>query len=405
MIANGDIYPVNDDQTAFVYYWGGTSKTEKLLRLAFPDNIVEKSVVAGGLRQLTINDVLTFTEEGSPFPSTQNLRLTKEQLQPLKDLATKYHLVSSGANALLYDLFAGGLAKNNGQPKPVLRSITGFLEACLVDLASDESTAGISLDEALDELQRRGLYREVVRAGDEEFDVTTALAKIAGVHHVKPTPELVEVADGIATKNSLLQSSQWKSARTDAEFDGMLGEFLTHAGIAQGQLMPQNAVDLVPGDEVMQLHSIHFIGDLYRDGEDEPYRTNTDVTSELDLMSVVRHEDGSFTPFALGNTKVAATNLAAAAGKQNDDAENALKAYVQQQRLPGKGTYAIVKRVYGFRIPSNDEVELRQLDLKSPPAKLTIGAKDAPGDYTRNLTLSYDEIHTLGILLRERTKM
>ena len=153
-------------------------------------------------------------------------------------------------------------------------------------------------------------------------------------------------------------------------------------------------------DKVVQLHSVHFIGDLYRqDGQDKQgeqgkqdkqgefklYRKDTDVCSELDLMSIVAHADGSFTCFAIGNIKVTSASAAANANNQNAIAQSALNSYMNKQPfdfLDAKKAVikADVKAVFGFVIGSNKRIPLEKIKLADAPESNTIGAKEATGD-------------------------
>jgi hypothetical protein len=212
---------------------------------------------------------------------------------------------------------------------------------------------------------------------------------------------LEKIALHIAEKTDILRMPEWKSARTDSEIDGLLGEKIAHMQI--DDLMPAPAEPVVDGRAV-QLHSIHFIGTIFKNGD--VYRPNIDVTSELDLMSVVEHLDGTYSYYALGNVKVTKQSAAAEARTQNDLAEQVLNAHIA--KTPAKfdeTTTATVTSVYGQFVGSNEPIELtNKLKKGEAVSKLTIGAKDATGQYDKSLALSGQQIATIGLIIREIEK-
>lgn len=393
--SEGLIHEVENSNSNFLYPWGGTSKIEEHLRKIYPEQRVSKKVLDSSLRQLTVGQ-LTFTEESNPFPASKNIDLDHKQEQAINKLKADYKINDPQASEFLSTLFKINAAKGM-QTKGIVRMITGFFETFIAELEDEK----VPLDQALAELQQNGMYREIVRSG-EANDVIRSLFNMSGVGKVEGTPELVEIADLLAQNTDILRSPTWLGARTDEEYAGLIGEYISHKEIQN--LMPNSPTEeMVEGDQVMQLHSVHFIGDLYKKSEQEPDKTNTDVCSELDLMSVVAHSNKSFTCFAFGNTKVTKSSAAAAADQQNKIAQEALSSFIFKKRFnPAKENEAVVTKIYGFVIPSNERIELVNIKLDSAPERHTIGAKQAPHGYSKFLSLTYDQIHTIAFLLRER---
>lgn len=378
------------------YAWGKTGRVEKALREVFTNSEVIKAAdEESGLRTLQVDDLMFF-EARSPFPLAEDIGAEQQDFDALDEICEQLGIVSPEARNVVSTLIGMNKAKKT-DIKANTRSIKRFLTMLQQGLQE-----GTTLDAALVEVEGRGLLQSMA-AGDLTGNALKELTKMRGVPQVSANPGLVAFAHELAANTDILQSTGWQSARTDEEFSGLLGEYIAQAEI--DSLMPQGPEDGLEQDaEVLQLHSVHFVGDLYKD--DALQRANTDVCSELDLMSVVATPEGAYEYFALGNIKVTKSSANAAAQAQNDIAQVVVDAHIGNARADidtGKNITADVKRVYGHSIPGNQVVELTgKLAKGGAVTKLTIGASDkGVHGYDKLMTMSYKDISMLALLLRE----
>lgn len=382
----------------FQYYWGGTSKIDELLRKISDDQVDKIVHKETGLRMLTQGEN-TFFEAPSPFPSAEHVVLDTDDQHAIADIVQSFKLTSPKALKLTRDFYTMNKAKKY-DARPNIKTI----RAIFIKLETDLEPYKMSLDKGLEVWEREGIYTILSQVDPADAVVTLIdSAKMPGIVSYDHDPRLEGIAKYLAAHTDLLRSAEWKAARTDAEFDGMIGERIAQIEVLKGGLMPQ-AVKGEAEDKELKLHSVHFMGDLIK--EAQAYRVDTDVTSELDLMSLIEHKDGTFSYYALGNIKVTKTSAAAEARKQNDMAELVTNAHIDKKQVViAPGVSAVVKRVYGKEIDSNKHVELTdKLKKASGVAKLTIGAKGAKGEYDKNMGLSGSQIATIGLILREIEK-
>jgi hypothetical protein len=216
--------------TDYSYYWGGTTKIDAALRTQFPGKPVRKTELPSGLRQLTV-ETLVFTEERNPFPASANKPLGEGEQAALGELAGTYELRSADAVAFLAALLTMNAAK--GLPvRANKRLIIAFFEQLHKEWAEVPKGEWSSLDQILAGVHRTGLYREIVRSGEPNEVIVSLLAMPSigqALGSVEATPELVDDADFFATRTDILSSPAWRSARTDEEYAGLLGEYMSLA--------------------------------------------------------------------------------------------------------------------------------------------------------------------------------
>lgn len=386
-----------DGNGGFVYRRGGTGTLESALRLR--GDVVHKTSEPDGRRVLTVGSV-RYVEKDSPFPASAEVTLAEEHDTAVTDVCGRFALTSPKAIAFVTDLFRIALAKK-AQTAGIKRQIQAFLVALDKDRVTENIT--YTLDELLASTSVAETYEDIVTSSPG--DASTAFMSIAGVETVPAAdPELVTLAEALI-RGGILSSPAWLAARTDAEFAGVAGEFLTHQQI--GAVMPPG-VAANKGDEVLQLHSVHFIGDRYAKGKDTPTRTNTDVCAELDLMTAVKQAAGGYVCQAVGNTKVSKSSLAPEAASQNRDALAALKSAAnkgERVELPSdKAVEIVVRSVTGTVVITNAQEALTPLALAETVDQRTIGAHGASGDYTHRIAQNFQRVHAIALILRGRMK-
>jgi hypothetical protein len=164
----------------------------------------------------------------------------------------------------------------------------------------------------------------------------------------------------------------------------------------------------MPNDaQLLQLHSVHFIGDRFAKGDSKPTRTDTDACAELDLMTVIHHPDGRFECIAVGNTKISKTSKAREAAAQNRDAVAAVQSFIGNRRtaLPSDLLVEIlVTRIVGRPVGKGAPVKLTPLTLAESVEERKIGAQDAGGEYTHKISVSYRRVHAIALILRGRMR-
>jgi hypothetical protein len=159
--------------------------------------------------------------------------------------------------------------------------------------------------------------------------------------------------------------------------------------------------------QLVQLHSVHFIGDRYAAGSEKPIRTNTDACAELDLMTAIRHGTGAFTCLAIGNTKVSKTSRAGEAAAQNRDAIAAMQSFIARKRVPlpsDASVEILVSRIEGKPVDTGTPVQLASLTLAENIEQRKLGAHGAQGGYTHGISFSYRRVHAIALILRGRMK-
>jgi hypothetical protein len=381
----------------YTYYWGGTSKVEDTLKSIPPEKKVVKEVDdITGLRSITKGKDV-FREKPSPFPYSKEKTLEKEDVVALRELIASFKLELRQSRKLIVDMFYMNKSK-----KLELKPNQKMIRRALALLEKDLKVYDMTLDEGLDVWESEGMYNILSQVNPEDA-VVKILDAMQGVASFEHNPKLERIAQHLANSTDLLESSEWKSARTDEEFNGLIGERLAHEMIAN--IMPE-ADEKEIGDEELQLHSVHFFGNIFKDKE--RYRTDVDVTSELDLMSVIHKKNDTFQYYALGNIKVTKSSAAGEAQTQNDMAEIAINAHINKEiailDAPKKIT-CIVKRIVGQEVGTNETIELTgKLKKAGTISKLTVGAHKASGDYDKEMSLSVAEISTLSLILREIEK-
>ncbi len=391
------VHPTGENQ--FVYRWGGTSRLESALRTLH--GRVEKNVRPDGARVLIAGSA-TYVETSSPFPVSADVPIRAEQENAIAMICEQFGLTTPGAIRYVTDLFRISLAKKTQTPG-IKRQITAFLLAFKEELADESELFGRTLNDVLGAATAADVYEEIIRSPHNA--VVEALTSIAGM---EPVPSgdrgLIAAADSLIAEG-ILETATWKAARTEEEFAGVVGEHLSHQQIAA--VMPGAPATMPKDAQLVQLHSVHFIGDRYAHGDSKPTRTDTDACAELDLMTVIHHPDGRFECIAIGNTKISKTSRAGEAATQNRDAIAAVRSFIEKKRTPlpsGPLIEILVTTIVGKPVGRGAPVKLTPLTLAESVEERKIGEQDAGGEYTHKISVSYRRVHAIALILRGRMK-
>ena len=385
--------PSTDNRYTHRYARGDNSKMIKALSDLHGYQKLKKVALEDGTRLLTVGDTV-YAEESDPFPLPSNEPLSQTDQLAVDDICDRYDLEHTKSKALVGDLLQINLAASS--LKAVSKQIELFLTA-IKDAVKEPET----LDGAVSKLTSAGLYEAINQ--DPQSAAMKALKQMPAWKNLKlDEPALVNVAESLIMAG-ILTSPGWTSARTDEEFGGQVGEFLTHQQL--NAVMPDQGTKLEEGEQLLQLHSVHFTGNRYR--ADKLQAENTDACSELDLMTAIQRKAGGYHCTAVGNTKVTSKSAVGAAEKQNGDALAAMDSFIGTKKveLPSDKTVQIlVEGITGTDIESGKEIKLKPLSVEGDVTKRTIGATKAPGKYTHRITQTYQQVHTIAYIIRGRMK-
>ena len=386
----------------FGYAWGGTGRVEKALREVFPEEMVIKSSDGKtGLRNLAVKN-LVFLETPSTLPTGGTVELDEADHKEIKVLVEAFALAEDqDAVHLVEELYRYSKATKL-QPAAIAKQ----LKRLLVSIRESNPVEGSGVAHWVGKIYRRGLITTLAQGDPEKIPYQVLVNQVKGTPQVPANPQLLKHAEQLATKTDILRSATWLSARTDEEFNGLTGEYIARQEF--GEVMPKTDLNKFEKDsQPLSLHSVHFIGDLYRDSTKA--RQDTDVCSELDLMSVVSLADKSFVCVGLGNVKVTSLSAVPEAQTQNNVAEEALRAHVGGRRAKideKKKETADVKQVFGYTL-EGQKIDLTGKLKVGEVSKTTVGAKKGSGNYDTRISLTYAEVSGVSLLLREhahRTK-
>ncbi len=330
---------------------------------------VEKDDLPDGTRTLTVEGVV-YTEEPAPFPLGKS-QLDEDPAQQVKELCEEFKIASPKAIGYVDTVVRMSLSKGGTSVKAIKKSVRVFLVA-MQDILEEQET----LDSALPGMSPLEIFEDMVRSGGEDNAVLKALKALPGMPEVETQdPRLARIAETLE-KAGILESPTFKAARTDEEYFGCVGEYLTHQQIGDVMKLDQSPT-LDKGEEVLQLHSVHFYGFRFEGDSETPSKSEeTDACSELDLMTVVRTESGEVTCIAVGNTKVSGSSRASEARHQNQDAIVAIKAHSGKEKLALEskpGVKILVNRVEGQIVGDNKKIDLKGIKLSPKPTEKVIG--------------------------------
>jgi len=370
----------------FTYEWGKTNDLETRLRGTRLD-VRKSSDPVSGLRTLSVRFTegdpwVTFQERPSPFPARQEV--TVNPLDPMiTKLLNEFSLTDPAAQRFVLHRVTLELSRNpKGDLKGPVKNVRRYLRAL------QKKDPGKSIEQKVLEQRKQGF-----------------LASQASSALISEAQKLIDLG--------ILQSPQWLSARTIAEFQGTVGEWL---GVSQ-------TITTATVEGKITLRQVRFIGNLYKDAmmtrmhqmSSGRLAVNVDVVPELDLLTATK-QGINYEYHSLANIKVAKSGRAATraqkdAASQNQKALQALRGHIQHKVFSvttesGQMVYGLVRAVKGIDALTGKEVVLTDhLYEASKITTETVGPKDTRSGFTKELPYSTKDISTIVDILRENQLM
>jgi hypothetical protein len=224
--------------------------------------------------------------------------------------------------------------------------------------------------------------------------------------HMLHDKKLVEAAF-VLEKSGILESQTWLSARTDQERAGAVGEWLA----AMHVLEPNNVKLMRPvfkeseplsANKVL-LKNVRFIGNLYNtaDTGSRPTKVNTDICSELDLLSAEWTSTDSLKIIRIMNVKINPADFKEGQ-TQNTIALTALaangKLFAIDQRSSGE-----VRQIKAQDVITGEQVDLTnsKIDVKEAKNTVMTGMKSATesGNGDKIMNFTYMQFYALADIL------